>query len=110
MGRTPSRAALGAAMALLVGAGVAMAETSSWSSRVDPAAPIEKSQKKPAAKPFGPVTVIKAVPVAPERLQQCRQDLVAWRLLPDACCQARAQVVGHVDDWTERARRRQWIA
>jgi len=63
---------LGSAVAalLLAAAGVG-AETSSWTSRVDPAAPIEKSQKKapaPAAKGagFGAVQVIKAVPVAPE--------------------------------------------
>ena len=44
------------------------AETSSWSSRVDPAAPIEKSQKKAGAPSpgFGAVKVIKAVPIAPE--------------------------------------------
>ena len=71
MGMARSRAVLGAptgllagVLVLLGGVGVATSETSSWSSRVDPAAPIEKSQKppkKPAAQPFGPVNVIKAV-------------------------------------------------
>jgi TPR repeat protein len=61
-----AKALLAGVLVLLVCAGVATAETSSWSSRVDPAAPIEKSKKKPAAKPSDPVTVIKAVPVTPE--------------------------------------------
>ncbi len=69
---TRAAAVLGAIVAgLLLGSAGAGAETSSWASRVDPAAPIDKSQKKaPApAKPgtgFGAVTVIKAVPVTPE--------------------------------------------
>jgi uncharacterized protein len=55
------------AAAALTGAGTVGAETSSWESRIDPAAPVEK-KKAPPANPtgFGAVTVIKAVPVAPE--------------------------------------------
>jgi TPR repeat protein len=56
-------------MALLVGAaGLAMAETSSWQSRVDgPAAPLDKAQgskKAPAAadKPWAPAKVIRTTP------------------------------------------------
>jgi uncharacterized protein len=53
---------------LLLAVAAAGAETSSWTSRVDPAAPVEKRQKTAPgpAKGFGPVPVIKAVPVAPE--------------------------------------------
>jgi TPR repeat protein len=46
-------------------AGTVRAETSSWEGRVDPAAPIERKAPKAPAK-ASPVTVIKAVPVAPE--------------------------------------------
>ncbi|HEX5958490.1 MAG TPA: hypothetical protein VFY92_07525, partial [Hyphomicrobiaceae bacterium] len=57
-------AALGAIAALLLSVGVAAADTSSWAGRVDPAAPIEKKKKAPAAKSGGSVPVIKARPVA----------------------------------------------
>jgi TPR repeat protein len=63
MVETRSLALVGLMTALLVGAGTASAETSSWESRVDgPAAPIDK---KVPAKSAKPVTIIKAVPVAP---------------------------------------------
>lgn len=61
---TCGRAVLGLAVASLLGAAAARAETSSWASRVDPAAPIEK--KKAPAKTTAPVTIIKPVPVARE--------------------------------------------
>ncbi len=51
-----------AAATLLVGAGLAMAETSSWTSSVDgPAAPVER---KPATTKPGAVKIIKTVPQA----------------------------------------------
>jgi TPR repeat protein len=60
-------AVLGLSVGVLsLGAGAVGAETSSWESRVDPAAPIDRKAAKAPAKAAGPVTVIKAVPVAPE--------------------------------------------
>jgi TPR repeat protein len=54
--------------ALLAGASIGAAETSSWVGRVDgPAAPIEK--KAPAGKSAPPLKVIKTVPAAPDDKQ-----------------------------------------
>src|SRR5215813_509894 len=70
MGELRGLALLGAIAGLLAAAGLAIAETSSWESRVDgPAAPIEK--KKPATAPpgvgWGPVKIIKTAPAPSER-------------------------------------------
>jgi TPR repeat protein len=55
---------VGAVVALLLGASVAAAETSSWAGRVDPADPVDKSPKKAPGK--ASVPLIKTVPVTSE--------------------------------------------
>jgi TPR repeat protein len=66
MVETRGIAILGGIAALLLAAGVAVAETSSWAGRVDPAEPVDK-KKAPAAKAAAPVPVIKTVPMASDR-------------------------------------------
>lgn len=66
MSETRGHAVLGGIAALLLGVGVASAETSSWASRVDPAAPVERKRVPAPARAPAPVTVIKAVPVSPQ--------------------------------------------
>jgi TPR repeat protein len=79
---------LGAISCAVLGAGPAGAETSSWTGRVDPADPIDKTKKKAPAK--ASVPVIKTVPVTSQGGQ-------APVLKPPSAGKGKAQPPGEAD-------------